>query len=170
MMQHEARFAEDELEGAGLSILEVRNPASPLLVDRLTVPGVVTAVAVAANRLYVASRPQHNVRIYEIADSRSPVLLGTFDIADPAEAMLVRGNWLHVAEHSGNGWQGCQSGQHCPRGTQVEVYDISDPADVQLVGSYDGVQDPVVHLKNYGRYGLVRTYDGFTVYQTVPLP
>jgi hypothetical protein len=155
--------------GAGLSILDVRDPASPQSVDRLTLPGVVTAVAVAANRLYVASRPQHEVRIYEITDAQSPVLLGAFDISGPAEAMVVRGTSLHVAEHAGTGWQGCLSGQHCPRGTEVEVYDISDPAAVQPVGAYDGEQDPVVHLKPYGRYGLVRAYDGFKVYQVAPL-
>ncbi|MFC1482533.1 LVIVD repeat-containing protein, partial [Myxococcota bacterium] len=154
--------------GAGVSILDVRDPANPLLVDRLTLPGVVTSVAVGANRLYVANRPQHEVRIYDITDSQSPMLLGSFDVADPVEAMLVRGTSLHVAEHTGNGWQGCQSGQHCPRGTQVEVYDISDPSDVAKVAEYDGEQNPVVHLRPYRSYGLVRSYDGFAIYQLEP--
>jgi hypothetical protein len=151
--------------GAGVSIIDAREPAALQMVDRLVLPGVVTAVAVSANRLYVASRPQNIVRIYEITDEESPVLLGQLDVAATVEAMRVSGTALHVAGHAGNGWQGCQSGQHCPRGTQVEVFDVSDPAEAVKVAEYDGDQDPFVHIKPHGDYGLVRTYDGFAVYQ-----
>jgi len=156
--------------GAGVSILDVRDPASPLRVDRLTVPGVVTAVAVSSNRLYVASQPQNRVRIYEITDERSPVLLGEFQVGGPVEAMRASGDLVHVAEHAGQGWQGCISGRYCPRGTQVEVYDMSDPAAASLVGTYDGTQDPAVHLKTHRDYGVLRTYDGFKVYRLEALP
>ena len=66
--------------------------------------------------------------------------------------------------------QDCQSGRHCPRGTRVEVFDVTDPAAAVKVAQYDGDQDPFVHIKPYGDYGLVRTYDGFKVYQLAVIP
>lgn len=110
--------------GAGLSIVDARDPGSLARVDHLSLPGQVTALVTSANRLYVATRPDLRVRIYELTEERSPALLGEVTAAGVVEAMRAHGSVLHVAEHAGSGWQGCLSGHLCPRGTAVEVLRI----------------------------------------------
>jgi hypothetical protein len=155
--------------GAGVSIVDARDPGSLSRVDHLSLPGQVTALAASANRLYVATRPDLRVRIYELTDERSPALLGEVFAAGVVEAMRASGSALHVATHAGAGWQGCLSGHLCPRGTEVEVFDVSDPAAAVRLGGYDGQAYPAVHLVSYGAHALVRAPDGFTIYQAVPV-
>ena len=155
--------------GAGVSIIDASNPAQPVRVGSVDQPGVVTALHVAANRLYVGTHPQNRVYVYDITAAQAPVLLGSFLANAKVEAMRVNGEFLHVAEIAGQGWQGCISGKYCPPGTQVEVYDISDPAAAALVDTYSEDQQPAVHMKTYRDYALVRTDNGFTVYRAVPL-
>lgn len=50
------------------------------------------------------------------------------------------------------------------------VYDVADPASPILAGEYDGLANPAVHMVPYRDHALVRTYDGFTIYQAVPVP
>lgn len=156
--------------GAGVSIVDAQDPGALTRVDHLSLPGQVTALAVSANRLYVATRPDLRVRIYELTEERSPALLGELYAAGVVEAMRAHGSVLHVAEHAGSGWQGCLSGHLCPRGTAVEVFDVSEPTAAVRLGGYDGQAYPAVHLVSYGGYALVRAPDGFTIYQAVPVP
>ncbi|MDY0003097.1 MAG: hypothetical protein RBU30_17490, partial [Polyangia bacterium] len=97
-------------------------------------------------------------------------LLGELTSGSVVEAMRVHGNALHLAEHAGDDWQGCMTGRYCPMGAQVEVYDVSDAASPVLVGEYDGLASPAVHMVPYRDHALVRTFDGFAIYQAVPVP
>ena len=149
--------------------MDVEDSGAPERVDHLTLPGQVSALTVVANRLYVATQPHNVVRIYALTEEQSPELLGELDVGGKVEAMRLQGSLLHVAEHATKkGWQGCTSGHYCPRGMQVEVYDVSDPAAVTFVDTYDGEEHPAVHLRAYGRYALVRQHSGFRVYEVVP--
>ncbi len=154
--------------GAGVSIIDVSDPAQPVRVGSVNQPGVVTALYVVANRLYVGTHPPNRIYIYDLTVEQAPVLLGSFGAGAMVEAMRVNGEFLHVAEIGGSGWQGCITGKYCPPGTQVEVYDISDPAAAWLVDTYSEDQQPAVHMKTYRDYALVRTDSGFTVYRAVP--
>jgi hypothetical protein len=156
--------------GAGVSIIDASDPAAPVRVESLVLPGQVTALVVSANRLYVASMPELKVRIYELTEEQSPALIGELTSRAVVEAIRVHGNALHLAKHEGSAWQGCVTGRYCPRGLQVEVYDVSDPALPVLAGEYDGLANPAAHMVPYRDHALVRTYDGFTVYQAVPVP
>jgi hypothetical protein len=156
--------------GAGVSIIDARDPTLPVRVDQLTLPGQVTSLTVSANRLYVATRPDLRVRIYELTEEQSPALLGELISGSVVEAMRVHGNALHLAEHAYDDWQGCMTGRYCPRGAHVEVYDVSDPTSPVLAGEYDDLANPAVHMVPYRDHALVRTWDGFTVYQAVPVP
>jgi hypothetical protein len=160
----------------GVSIVDVDDPASPLLVDRFEPGGVVTRVAVAGDRLYVASTAPKRVQIYQIADEQSPVYLGELTPNGQVEALAVNGTTLHASEYTLSGWASilewvsCLGGLHCRRGDVVEAFDVSDPAAAALVGTYDAGASPAAHWKPYRQYGLVRTSTGFDVYRVVPVP
>lgn len=154
---------------AGVSVVDAEDPSAPLLVDRLHLPGIVSALTVVGNRMFVATMPWNRVRVYELTDAQSPVLLGSFSVSGDVEAMRLQGNMLHVAEHTGFlGWLKCRFGMYCPRGTSVEVFDVSNPVDSLLVGTYDGNQTPMVHMQPYKNYALVRSASGFSLYKVVP--
>jgi hypothetical protein len=156
--------------GAGVSIVDTRDPLHLVRVGDLHLPGIVSSIHVAANRLYVATRPDHRVRIYSLTEPSAPVLLGELLAGSQVEAMRAYGTLLHVAEHAQpGGTQGCTSGKYCPRGTSVEVFDVSDPGAAYIKGAYDGAASPAVHLQPTGDHFLVRTYTGFEVYQVVPV-
>jgi hypothetical protein len=161
---------------AGVSIVDVSSPANPELVDRLEPGGVVTRVAVAADRLYVATTLPRRVRIYEVADERSPVYLGEVAPAGPVERLVPLGQTLHVSEYTLDGlasllqWTSCLAGLHCRPGDVVEVFDISAPDAPALSGSYDAQATPAAHWVPYRQFGLVRTSDGFKVYRAEAVP
>jgi hypothetical protein len=134
-------------------------------VDRLTLPGVVNAVATSPGRLYVATSPDGIVRIFDIADERSPVLLGELNARRPVEALFASGDLLHVAEHPGLDPSPCPPGiSHCPPGTAVEVFDVSDPASPEKAGDYDGAANPAVHLRIERDRAVLRSGTGLQVY------
>lgn len=153
----------------GVSIIDSEDPTKPLRVGAVHPGGLVLDVKVSADRLYVATTLPRKVKIYDIAYATSPVFLGEFASNRNVETMLVRGKTLHVAEATMMGWPGCLTGLFCPRGRSVVVYDVSDPSSVKMLEEYDGWEQPMVHMKSWRNHVLVRTYNGFKIFQAVPM-
>lgn len=149
--------------------MDVSDPENPEQVERMNIPGRVTAVETSGDRLYVGTSPHNTVRVYSVVSGQSPVYEGQFQVEGEPEKMKVMGTLLHVSLHEGPGHNFCASADYCPRGTWAEVFDVTDPESVEKVGEYDGYLYPVVHIRNHGRYVLVRTYEGFEVYEVQPL-
>ena len=128
-----------------------------------------TALALDNNRLFVATI-NNTVKIYDIVEQQHPYLVGRFKTAGKVESITVHGSNLHIAEHQDGVFQRCLSGNHCPPGTDVEVFDVSESTDVYKIGEYDGMEHPAVHMKMVHNFGLLRTFDGFKVYRFDPVP
>jgi hypothetical protein len=165
-----ARYAYLADGGFGVSIVDLVDPAHPVAVGRIATPGLVTATRVHGTRLLVATWPQPKVWIYDVTEETAPALLGSFTVSHAVSDLRQSGSLVHVTGFTWAGWQSCLSGNPCVPGTEVEVYDVSDPAAATWAGDYDGGVSPFVGLQTSGEYGVVRTARGFTVYQAVERP
>lgn len=68
-----------EQDQTGLRILDISNPAAPVLVGALTTPGQASDIAIAGDRAYIADGGMGGLLVLDISDPASPVMLGSLD-------------------------------------------------------------------------------------------
>ena len=108
---------------AGLEILDVSEPATPVLVGSYRLPREGTGlrvrdVAVQGTRAYLAAGAQ-GVRVLDIADPASPQELGVFTSRFHAVDLVVVGTRVYVVSLAG-----------------MTILDASDPAAITVLGHY----------------------------------
>jgi hypothetical protein len=115
---------------AGLSVLDIRNPANPVLVGSLRIPGGdAMVVNVLGSRAYVADYPI-GFRIIDIGDPTHPALLGTALIPKSPSVFPQSPDGIHVVGNYA----------HCAGGGGLYVFDVRDPQKPVLVSG----------LRNFG--------------------
>jgi len=142
---------------AGVSVLNVTDPASPSLLGNYDTPGLAVAVRLAGNLACVADR-FGGLKILSVANPASPVLLGTYATPDWAQDVAVVGNTAYIAAS----------------GAGLQIVDLSKPAQPLLLGSFvilplvgyqvarQGVR-PVQQMTNTARHiSSTRAREGFT--------
>jgi len=104
----------------GLQIVNVSNPASPVLVGGCDTPGNAIGVFVHGNYAYVADY-DHGLQIINVSNPAVPTLVGNYNTAGTAEAVFVAGSYAYVAD----GLFG------------LTIIDISTPSNPTWVGNWD---------------------------------
>lgn len=104
---------------AGLQILDVSDPASPVLLATDTYSYWARDVVVAGGIAYVAA--ENGLKIVDVSDPSAPVLLGSHATADDARGICVVDGLVYVAEEEAG----------------LEIFDVSDPTAPILLGVYD---------------------------------
>lgn len=105
---------------AGLQVIDVSAPASPVRIGSLATTGYASAVAVVGNVAYVAASAA-GLEIIEVSNPAAPVLLGRFDTPGRAEDVRVVGNLAFVADWSSG----------------LVILDVSNPSAPVRVGGLD---------------------------------
>lgn len=117
--------------GAGevLKAVDVSDPASPILVGRLVLPGTITSIAARGSRLYVWTGTR-SLRIIDVRAPESPRQVGWIDLKDlNIQFPVIRLAGRH-AFVSSCALFGTPSG--------VRVIDVGDPTAPVEVARYDG--------------------------------
>lgn len=109
----------------GLRVFDVSDPASPVLVGQADTAGYPSAVALAADRAYLAESTNGGwLRAIDISNPAQPVELGSIQTSRASDVAVV-GHHALVADAT----------LYAPGG--LRVFDASDPAHLALVAEYD---------------------------------
>ncbi len=118
-----------------LYIINVRDPAQPVVVATAVTPGYARAVAVQGAYAYIGDG--YDVRVFDVSDPANPVQVGMLapSPADAAQAIVIVGEYAYAV-----GWVG---GLH--------IIHIADPVNLVQVGNYDtpGFARDVAAAGNY---------------------
>jgi len=107
-------------QNGGFQVFDVGDPANPgFLADFTDLDGA-EGLAVAENRAYISELGTYRVSILDITDPAQPFLLARFPINSHTEDLEIRGQELYLASGAG-----------------IFIYDVTDPAQVSLLGHLD---------------------------------
>jgi hypothetical protein len=165
---------------AGLLILDVTNPISPSLLSSYPTPGSVHGVQVVSTTAYLLTLDEPTLdywlRIVDVSDPTDPTPLGAYDAPDAVNdvrvfdgmAYLASGSdGLHIVDlsdpanpvplsTSSTEWWADKvavSDTHAYLiGNALQIFDVSDPADPDVLGDYERpnfVLDVVVDYPYY---------------------
>ena len=161
---------------AGLQVVDISDPDSPIIVGSVDTPGFAINVAVDGDFAFVADGGM-GLQVIDISTPDSPVIVGSLDTPGNATAVVVHGGFAYVADGSAGllvidvslpgspvvaggvaipGFAAgiALSGNHCFMACGVEglyVIDILDPWNPVIVGSVDtpGSSSGVAVLGNW---------------------
>ena len=105
---------------AGLQIINITNPASPILAGTYNTPGWAYGVAVDGDLAFVGDWDA-GLQIINITNPASPTLAGTYNTTGSAYGVAVAGDLVFVADV----WSGLQ------------IISITNPGSPTLTGTYD---------------------------------
>jgi len=108
-------------EDDGLMILDVSDPAAPVVLGVCDTPGRPRDVVVVDYLAYVADSHE-GIQIIDVWNPAVPVLIGSCDVLGHAHDVAISGNLVFTGDYS-NG---------------MKVIDVSDPAAPVLVGAHVG--------------------------------
>lgn len=100
-------------------VVDISNPAAPVEVGSLTIPGATTKVKVAGNFAYVLDT-MGNLRVIDISDPANPAEIGIYDSPGDAQSVDIAGNFVYIADF----WSG------------LTVVDASNPSTLLQIGSF----------------------------------
>src|SRR5690606_31598227 len=108
-------------EGPSLAILDVTNPAAPVLAGKSqVVPGIIFGIAVAGDYAYLAA-DYGGLQIVNIANPAEPVWVGSLGLPGPAYGVAVAGNFAYVADWTSG----------------LRIVNVANPAAPVEVGLYE---------------------------------
>lgn len=111
----------------GLLVIDVSNPATPILLGSYSMPENAIKVQVSGTIAYVTEQGKRSdgwngLTIIDVSNSASPQLLGNFNMGT-AQGIYISGKTAYVAGGSGG----------------LMIIDVSNPASPKLLGSYNDV-------------------------------
>lgn len=133
---HLITVGDENFQMQGLRILDVGNPAAPVLVGSYSNGNSQRdwenrgSLAVSAIYAYWAE-PKSGLHVLDISAPASPRLVARLLIAGRAGDIAVSGNFAYVAKYGI--WEGTTN----LVGSGLSVIDISDPTNPRFAGSYD---------------------------------
>lgn len=104
----------------GLRIMDISDPATPVLSGTYDTPGTAYRLCVSGDNAYVADLAS-GLLVIDVSDPTTPALLGSYDTAGSAYDVCVRGDHAYVADSVGG----------------LQVIDVSDPTTPTLAGTLD---------------------------------
>ena len=124
----------------GLKIVDVSNPASPVLVGTYSASNPYSVVVVGKYAYITVS--SQGLKIVDVSNPASPFLVGSYDITGTSYNVQVVGKYAYVA----NGLIG------------FKIIDVSNPTAPFLVSSYDTTGSSY-SVKVVGNYAYVADYN-----------
>lgn len=109
-------FVADQL--SGLQVIDITDPANPILVGTLDTPVAALGVAVDGDHAFIADSTT-GLLVIDVSDPTFPALLGTYDTPGFASRVAVAGDLAFVADLSGD----------------LQVVDVSNPLLPAGIGS-----------------------------------
>jgi hypothetical protein len=125
-------------EGFALTILDVSNPAEPIVASRTMLPFEVSDIEVLGDYIYVACG-NRGLRILNVSNPSEPVEIG-FYITRGANKLAVAGNYVYVAA--------LDNGLH--------IIDVSNPSTPTAIGYYG---ENAVDVAVAGDFAYLAHYD-----------
>ena len=108
-------------EGYSLTILDISDPASPIVVGKtFPLPDIVQGVAIAGGYAYVADG-DGGLRVINVSTPTNPVEVGFYDTPGHANGVAVVGSYAYIADG----------------GSGLRVINVSTPTNPTEVGFYD---------------------------------
>ena len=108
----------------GLQIINVSNPAAPVVISSYNTPGAANSLAVVGANVYVADGfPAKALRIFEVSNPAHPILRGSFDLTGDPHHIVVAGDMAYVAAGYSGG---------------LQIIDVSNPAAPLLRSQVSG--------------------------------
>lgn len=74
---------------AGLRIFDVSDPSMPVLLGRVSTPGLATDIAVSGDRAFIADGGAGGLQVVDISDPSSPTIIGSEDSPGLASGVAV---------------------------------------------------------------------------------
>ena len=144
----------------GLEILNVSNPASPVVVKNLSLPGVPTDIDLSGNYAYISSSSSSaEVIIVDISTPASAHQVSTYNASGsaPGLAIQVIGSYVYLTRGANGG------------NAEFSILNISTPSFPFLTGSYsDNVTMDSVYVS--GSYAYIGTSAGQLLVINLALP
>lgn len=118
-----------EINGSCLLVVNISQPADPVLTGYCETPGRAFGIYIAGRFAYIANGPS-GLQIINVEDPASPNLTGSYDMPGFAMAHSVNvvGNYAYVL---------FQLNLDFPVSWTLQIIDVSDPAAPTLAGSYE---------------------------------
>lgn len=141
----------------GLHVVDVSNPAAPVLKKKLDIPTITgfrcASIYALGNVLVVTANQTNGIATFDISNPENPLLISTFhnDTTASTYTSYLSGHRLYGGGQSGG----------------LFIYDVQNPENIQLVEAvtalggtprYPVVKDEFVHIANLGngRYQKVK--------------
>ena len=106
---------------SGLQVIDVSDPAYPVLAGALDTPVFAENVVLSGKYAYVADGQNGGLRVIDVHDPYKPVEVGAYDVQGYAGNLTVQDTRVYLADGDGG----------------LRVVDVSDPAHPFEVGSYN---------------------------------
>ncbi len=103
---------------SGLQVIDISDPAAPVLVGSFDTPGDAAGIYVDGDQAFVADGLS-GLQVIDVSDPTSPASLGSANTPGFAYSVFVSGDHAYVADNTGG----------------LQVVDVSDPASPAIVGS-----------------------------------
>jgi hypothetical protein len=131
---------------SGLKIIDISNPASPILKGSYDTPGYAVGIEIVGNLAYVADYSS-GLQIIDISNPANPTLKGSYDTPNEAYSVKIVGNLAYIADgHSG-----------------VQIIDISNPASPTLKGGGGG-EDYALDVEIVGNLSYIADYSSLQIF------
>ncbi|MEZ4808044.1 MAG: tail fiber domain-containing protein [Flavobacteriales bacterium] len=117
-----------DFASAGLQVIDISSPDSPVLSGSLGVGSLPVSVAVSGNYAYVVGQGAGDLKVIDISSPGSPVLSGSLGVGPAPACVAVSGSYAYVV---GQGT------------SDLKVIDISSPSSPVLTGSLGVGSDPI---------------------------
>lgn len=126
--------------GSGLKIIDVSDPANPLLLGSFATAGAAIDVQVR-NHYAVVAEGFKGIEIVDVSDPANPVLAGTYNTSGYSTEIAIQGQYIYIS----SGF------------TSLEILDATDPLRPRHVGSYNAT-GYVASLSVSGSYAYLADY------------
>lgn len=120
------------LGASGLWIVDVSNPAVPVVRGSIDTPGSATDVAIAGGYAYVADGAP-GLQVVDVSNPASPALVGTADTPGTCTDLAVQGTFVYVADGPSGVWVADVSNPFAP----TSVGNVAIPGSLPPAGARD---------------------------------
>lgn len=118
----------------GMSILDVGDPVWPRRLGGYDTKGSIQHVEVSGSYAYVSDG--NWLTILNVSDPANPLRVGLYEVAGGISSLKAYVTKLYVSEGTGG----------------VRILDVSNPASIQLLGTYQGWGNPAQAMALSGKY------------------
>ncbi|PLX25034.1 hypothetical protein C0580_03410 [Candidatus Parcubacteria bacterium] len=135
------------IQGSKLYSFSINNPGDPSYLDEISVDDNATDIYLSGNYVYVATQDaSKELQIIEVTNPANLSPIGQYDLAGSLKGtdIFVRGTRAFI------------STQNNGSGAEFFIFDIADPSNPSLLGSYE-VNETVHSFSIVGPYALVGT-------------